>query len=774
MFRKRKIFAVIAVTGLLATGVFQFAAGEDDNHTNPSPDEKMPAMTNTEKRTLYNANRFTQPEVETNADLPIRAIPDAYTLAASSDQLELYVNRKNASILVKNKKSGYVWGSVPKDKVLQNAKLNDQWLAKVHSPLLIGYFNEEAMLNEGSFGTLGGRVKNFQRIDGGFAASIRFEKIDLDVTMKVTVDDRSLVVQIPDDEIREGKTFKLASLQPYPFLGSVLKAETPGYMFVPDGSGALIRFREKHPNYGVPFDRKIYGSDASIDSQVEPETGMQPMAVPVFGVVHGVGKNAFLGVVENGKYNAEIEAFPSGVHTAINWISTKFIVRNAYFQPTSKNMGGINTFQKKRISSDHQIRYFFLDGDEADYTGMAKRYRDYLIQKGALSKQSNQDSSTIPLRVEFLGAEMTPALLGVDTVTMTTFEDAGKIVEDLLDSGIQQMKVVYRGWGEGGLTGNNPKKFPVSEKLGGSEGLESFQHLLRKHRIPLYLYTDYMTAYQDTDHFSIKRDAIRKMSNEILKGSFDRKFIENPFEHLTFYFLNPGKAKAIAAKDVERLAELDVKGMAIAGISNRLFSDHHPERTYSRLEAAETYEQLAKHASDRLGSVAMYEPNDYLVPETDAIFDIPMSSSHYMYETDTVPFLQIVYHGFVDYFADFSNFHANPHEKLLRMIEYGAYPSFYLTKEPSWKLQDTPSSRLFTSQYDNWKDEILLEYRKANQALRHVQNAMIEDRSVPAWGVVKVTYSNGYSVVVNYTGEEVKVNGETIKANGFKVIGGET
>jgi hypothetical protein len=177
-----------------------------------------------------------------------------------------------------------------------------------------------------------------------------------------------------------------------------------------------------------------------------------------------------------------------------------------------------------------------------------------------------------------------------------------------------------------------------------------------------------------------------------------------------------------------------------------------------------------RRLSENTESVILYSPNDYMLEYADRVLNVPMHSSLYVYTSETVPFVQMVLKGYVDYFAPYANFFANSKEELLRMVEYGAYPSYYLTHESSYKLKFTNSDDIYTSAYKDWKEDIIATYQTMNGALKAVRDATIEDRIVPAPGVVKVVYSNGKAIVVNYTGADFDDNGTTVPAKGFKVI----
>ncbi|MCL6442146.1 MAG: hypothetical protein K6T83_01560 [Alicyclobacillus sp.] len=329
----------------------------------------------------FDTNNYTQPDP---AVRPIQSppIPPSFHKIAENKLMTLYVNPVSAAIMVRDRRTGYVWTSVPPQRELAKEQLNSDWLASVQSPLLVNYFTPDAMMNTGSFRSLGGKVQAFRRIVNGFSCTLAMPKAEMSVDLVVHLTPTGLVVCMPSAGVKEHGVDKIASLQAYPFLGAVHEADVPGYMFIPDGSGALIRFETSHPNYSEPYTGQIYGDDLAIDStssandgsaggsttgagSSDTATSANPAGqayMPVFGMVHGVNQNAFLAIVEQGKYNANIVAYPSGVNTNLNWVSAQFVLRNQYFQPTSENMGGFNTFQKNRLKTDMQVRYVFLSG----------------------------------------------------------------------------------------------------------------------------------------------------------------------------------------------------------------------------------------------------------------------------------------------------------------------------------------------------------------------------------------------------------------------------
>jgi hypothetical protein len=104
--------------------------------------------------------------------------------------------------------------------------------------------------------------------------------------------------------------------------------------------------------------------------------------------------------------------------------------------------------------------------------------------------------------------------------------------------------------------------------------------------------------------------------------------------------------------------------------------------------------------------IAFYLPNDYLFGLMQAYFDIPLDDSGYLYTTQTVPFLQIVLAGYVPFYGTALNFSSNLQDDLLRHVDFGVYPSYFLSEEITAEILNTTSVWIYTSSYAQWGQEI--------------------------------------------------------------------
>jgi hypothetical protein len=691
---------------------------------------------------------------------------DEYVKIAENNELTLYLNKSNLAIKVMDNQTGYTWSSIIDELVPKEN--NKSWANFMSSGISIEYFENDKP-NPDRTDLISEKKKTVQVIEdeNGFTANIYLDKLEIGFQLKIKIENNNLVVNIPNESIIEGSNKKLASIYVYPLLGATRKDEIKGYLFVPDGAGALIRFKDNQNKYSLPYETKIYGLNEAIDKPLNEKTMKEPYNInfPVFGVYHDVKHGqSILGIIENGQYNAKILGYPNGVTTQYNWVTAKFLFRETYLQPTSRSMEGMIISESIKNDEDIQVRYVFKHGEDANYIGMAKTYQKYLVDHGVLKKKE-EFTKDIPLRVDFLGAESKNALFFKKVVPMTTVADVKNIVKDLKSNGIEEMLVVYRGWNKGGFSGQNPYGIAFEEELGSKKDFQSLIETFKVSGIPLYFYDNYTLGFDESDRFTAREDAAVRIDKTI----FEKKTFRDVYDH--YFYLSSEKTKEIMNENISRYEDQKIENIALDGISNVLYSEKVEDQVLSRAAHAEVYTNEIAKVEESLHSVAMYRPNDYMLQFTDSYLEVPMYSSQYIYLDETVPFVQIVLRGYVDYYASYSNFFANQSKETLKLIEYGAFPSYFLTKEQSYKLKYTNSNHLFTSAYSDWKNRILATYEKLNDVLLEVQGASIEDRVILAKDVVKVSYSNNVDIIVNYTNRNYEYQGVTVPAKGFQIVG---
>ncbi|MBP3965529.1 DUF5696 domain-containing protein [Paenibacillus lignilyticus] len=690
-----------------------------------------------------------------------------YMQVAENEQLILKLKEDTLGIQVVNKRSGYVWASD-----IAKPDANELWLNFIHSAISIDYFNKAD--NNPIRTDLTSQTNKSVRvkpIDQGFQATIRFNDLKIGMDLVVKLEGSQVVVNVPQKSIIEGADSKLASLFLYPFLGATKGGDIDGYMFIPDGSGALIKYADNKGKYKTQYETKIYGANNGVeiarvadnlkDGAKEPYTAQ----FPVFGMVHGEGQHAMLGIVENGRYNAKILGYANGVNTPYNWATAQFLIRESYLQPTSRTMGGIVVYEKNRNPEDMRLRYSFLEGEDAGYIGMANDYRNYLIKQGAFPAEPQPAAENdIPIHLDVLGAETEKGLFVNGIIPMTTAAQLESMVDELHTEGVKRPSVVYKGWNKGGVSGTNPAPVSFESALGSAADFAGLNDRIAELGGKLYYYADFTTAYKESKHFSARAGAARKLDKSLLTLPTYQEV------YPSMYYMSADYAQQVVRDNLGKYSKKGIGSVAVDITPFELFSERVDSTVSSRSQTAAAYDKLMGMLKPAMTSMAMYQPNDYMLRYADELLNIPMHSSQYTYTSEEVPFEQIVLKGYRNYFAEPINFFANPRKEVLKMIETGSYPSYYLTSEPSFRLMHTNSSDVYASSFADWKENIVSTYKMVNDALKPVQYATMKKREWLTDGVVQVTYSNGKALIVNYNGQSYDSKNGSVPALGFKVM----
>lgn len=662
-------------------------------------------------------------------------IPASFEQVGENENFQLYADETTLAFKVVDKRSGYIWHSNLDEKGEED-RLNRTWTAFAQSGLSIDYLDQTATDERASI-TNSEHIITFKPINQGFEATVTFLDPSITIVVMVQLEAEGVRVEVPFASIREeNPEFKLGLLHVYPFFGATRGDSVPGYMFIPDGSGSLIRFTAETKAQNMFYGR-YYGADLGMITTLPYDpTVNRPykISIPVTGMVHGEKQQAYIAIVEKGASYGEIQAHPAGIITNFNFLYNAFIYNESYFQATNRSGAGVTTLQPTTNVFDITIHYRFLTGDESDYVGMARSYQEYLVDKGILHEIAAPDDD-IGIRLEFLGGEKEKFLFWHRSIPMTTIEQMGDILDQL---DVQNPDVIYYGWQPRGASTMPPRSLRLERKLGDKGDLKEFMDMVAAANGHFYLYLDPQAALWDERGYSERRDLAMSITNFNLVG-YNRNKVN--------YYLNyDALSDRYTSLSQDIFAELQA-GLALDNIGSMLYSDFKNNHFLNREEAIQMYQTLL---AENGGNTAFYLPNDYMFGSMQAYYDIPLADSGYLYTSETVPFLQIVLAGYVPYYGTALNFSSNIRTDLLRHVDFGVYPSYFLTQEVTAKILNTSSTWIYTSSYGQWGQEIEETYQWLNRLLGPVTGEQILSRQTLAAGVIATTYSNGQQIIVNY------------------------
>jgi len=710
--------------------------------------------------TRFTSNQYTQTDDETVVDSSL-TIPGTFSLVGETDALQLFAESPNGAIRVVNKEDGYVYGSSFDAANVPIPYFNTTWEGIVNSAAVIEYYsyndtNGAYIVNEESFYTSPLTTMDYRTIDDGYELAVFYGESSIGLTIRVYVEGIYLHVEVPAESITEGDAFKLRSVKCFPFLGSVFGDSIPGYVFVPDGSGALIRYKPIDAVTEI-YEFNYYGSDTGI-----LRTGVDEAMLnfPVYGMIHGVRQHGFVQIIENGDAFATLVVSPAKNNLKYYYSYNKFVYRNTYRSPSSKadaaSGAGQQVIEAGRNSCDVAVVYAFLAGDDADYVGMANGYQDYLVGQNADFGRAPA-VGVVPALIELIGAEPSPGFLFDEMRVMTSYAGAGRILSELATT-IPALTVVYKGWSDGGYSAGGVDYDRREAALGTQAELLELIETYNQGPNALLLFTDFLRV-SDAGSYSVYRDVSQRIDTS-LHTAFG---IER-----TWYYLSPTRSVMYLDRAVDTLLGWGATELALGSIGYLLYSDYRD--TADAVDRAEAIALYRTALADGSMDFSVYRANAYLLAYANRYLSVPTTSSGYAIYTDTVPFAAILLAGVMEAYGPYANFFANRTEETLRSIDYGLLPSFILTEASAYLLNDTELASLYSSSYDTWREAVGDIYGSVASALSTFYGSRVVSRRVPAPGIVMTSYDNGVTVYVNYTGSDYLAGLLTIPAQSFEAV----
>ncbi|MDF2943055.1 MAG: ABC-type transport system, substrate-binding component [Herbinix sp.] len=727
---------------------------------------------------------------------------DEFELLYETNTLAYYFREDRDVFAIKDKRTGYTWKSgidVPfgadiNDQILeaetkeeaeklaipQEEGMNTTYTGISNSILTAEYYEEETIKNissaskdlvESQLVTLNDNPAT-RRLD------VDFQNIELEVKVYITFEEDSISYEIKNEDVTGKGRSSLVALDITPFLGAsggktkyynpetemydIIKDKymIPGYIFVPDGSGSLIRFQDNSAAFSMYYG-DVYGADPAqnpyFDTILTDAIPLKDPVMPVFGIAHGDGQAAFVAYADSGSEYMQIVVRPEENLTAYNYAYPRFVYNVNYYQVYNKKGDGYFSLMDEPNKMDVRMTYTFLAGDgsdgtpAADYTGMATTYRNHLLELGVLTEKATESSSDIPLRLDFIMSDSKKGIVGTEEVVVTAVDDVRSILDTLsTKGGITNINSGLYGWQQGGETMAKPSSANYYRKIGSSKEFKELITDFAKNKIDISYARDYTTINKEMINY--QGNAARHVNSWYL--SLNKMYIL-PFNVPVYEFgyATPKRSAEWFEKQYKRVSPYS-DSITVAGMSNMLVSNYNSDGIETTItDAIALYQKTFGEAHNQV-KLNFESPNMYLWQYTDRYLQSPVGTSQYVFETDAVPFLQMVLNGTMEVYAPYSNFSFYTQADILRMMDYNLSPSFIVSKEPSHFLSSTPSADLYSTEFDQYEGLIQDVYSQVNGVLSQVIGYSWTGRTVLDNGIIQNTYQKAEDtkyIIINYT-----------------------
>lgn len=704
--------------------------------------------------------------VETTTDLTILQAK-GYKFVAETSKIALYVIEKTLGIAIYDKEASYIWYSnyEPKD-----VKYSDTVALMINSGVTMECYDSQTLNETVKYsGSKDECEMKYEYDRYGFVTHLNFKKTGISFDVKVSIENEvleakallSTLEEVPykTAAMKVAKEYKLKSITLFPYFGAE-NYEINGYSFIPDGSGALIRFT--NTEFDTAFIKRIYGNDDGITKSNTPDylKNQNTISLPIYGINHGYNQAAFLAEVTNGYGSAELNAYPY-MYSNLNLNRTffKFIARDKFnIQMASSSSGAITLINDTVYTDEYTVKYTFLNNESANYAGMAKVY------KKSLGLDELENNKNIPLKLDVVAQDYKKGLFGKNFIELTTYNDLTNILKELTNNNVAKINVNYIGYNAGGFFDNTLTKIKLDNDLGSKKDFENLTSFAESNDIDIYYYSNPGIATKNTlSKKTVKRTNLEQFTYSFYSSLEQTGKILKP-EEISKYFLS----------NLSSYNKLNMTNFTFEYIGQASFSYRYSSENVVREKMIDELVESIKTIKEQNTSykLSLYKPNNYLLKYITNYYDAPTASSKYAFITDSVPFISLVVSNSINQFASNMNYVSDYNLMTLRLIEYNIYPSYMITEESASLLRYTNYEYLYTTEYALWKDQIESCYLTINNALGTVLNAKMIGHCYISTGIAKIDYSNGVTILVNYTNSPYQYFGKNVSPMNYLVIGG--
>ncbi|MBS5794342.1 MAG: hypothetical protein KIC92_06235 [Clostridiales bacterium] len=596
------------------------------------------------------------------------------------------------------------------------------------------------------------------------------------IVLDLTLDNGDLVANIPTYECTSLNDFyTLLSIEVLPTLGYASSQKTnEGYIFVPDGSGALFElngYNASYPHYKRPIYNNTY-----FDKMYEMDTFKEGITMPVFGIMYGKDETAqgMFGIVESGEELGSINAQLGSKDNSTGGVNNKVFTSVDISQYSRVKLQGPYSEDSTRylvstgkINMDYKVRYKFF-AENATYNEFAKTYKEYLMDKYSLEEKY---SSEPKIYFEVLGAlTLKEFVAGVPynkIVSMTTYDELNQIINETGDmNAIFEYNGAFNN-GEKTTLMNNVK---LVSQNGSKEDLSKLIETSKDSSKEILLGTSLMTIKDNTLAFDPKIHSIIGYDSKPAKiykyNLIDGKFSPNKTDER--YLLNPKYLKDVMDNFINKTK--DFANIAITDIPNTFYANYNVKDIINPIDTNNIIERELSKLSETK-RLSFKNPNMNTLPYADIATDISRESSQYGTMYISIPFRQLTFNGLVEY----TTLNANMSKKdidyyLLQALELGSYPKFKISYKKEDILKDSDYTNLINTHFETLKPRINKLYNDYEKAFSNIGTTEIENHIILQEGVFETTYKNGVKVITNYNLNDVMLEDLAVKSMGYRII----
>lgn len=603
------------------------------------------------------------------------------------------------------------------------------------------------------------------------------ETVSFVITLEYRLTAEGLEVMLPNNGLEEHGGAQIRAIQLLPFMGAA-GSEEEGYLVVPDGSGAIIRFNNGKSS-SPQYNQNIYDLDL-VDSDMASTQNIQTARLALYGICRP--ESSVLVTCERGATLSSIVADVAGRNNSYNFAYFSFNLRRT----DTLVVAGEDAIVAERdlYPVDCVVRYTLLGEDYKGYSGIARAARERMQREGKWTAKT-EDTGDIPFYYDIIGGvKETAHFLGIQylrVLPMTTFAQAETIMTELKHENIVNQRMNFQGWMNGGYYHDPVNSVSVLGQLGGEKGLKDLQQALKTAGGALYPDASIQFVTSIAKGFYPNEEASRYYAEGyvvelgVVSPVTLRRTSNLGFTERGYMLLSPKFLPRYAQRLAQAADRLQLETISLRDLASAVHADKRRNNVINREAALDIVKNAFGTIKGENRELMVSGGNEYSFPYVSHIINAPLEATIFPIVDEQIPLWEMILHGAVDYCGSNINLMQSddPKRDLLHLVEYGASTHYVFTWRDASDMKYTGVNNNFATQFTSWKADAVESYRFVNGALKEVSGAAIIAHETLQEGLVKVSYSNGKVIYINYLDQPAQADGKTVPAMNYLVEEGK-
>ncbi len=690
---------------------------------------------------------------------------------ASNDKYILSWNDDEQCVVLTDKATGVRWSTTPVEYL---DKTTDEKMHRernfLESPIYVNYKvdGEEAVATARAFThSIYKNTFASTESDGVITVTYMFQDANCIVPVDFSLQENGLRISVDTSKIIEGE-FEVYSIDIAPYFCAAPHGSENSYIFYPSGSGAVIDL-QKPVIEATTYTSEVYGKDLSLRIKHDL-TNEKNVYLPVYGIKKG--NEAVCAIITSGQENASLTTIVNDTPTAYTTVYANFALRTGDYNFSKVGAADTIIYSEEPIQDTvFSVDFYPLSGEDANYTGMAKLYQDYLYG----NNDAAEGVSDPVYSVEFIGGLLEKRnFLGFpyDTLlALTTYNEAKSILTELSSTGVKP-NVLLTGYGESGLDIKNVAGgFGLGSAFGSAKELASLTKYCKDNGISSFVDFNLSEFSKGGDGYTTS-DSAKSASRmaayvyKITKGAQ----IPDEKNYERHRLLSRNELTGVSTKLFKKIAKYDIAGVCFESISSTAYSDFGYSQYFVKSNMGNQVTEITNTFKNGGYNVAASGANAYSAVLADVIFNTPVNSSQQEIFTADVPFYQIVFKGKTQITSEPVNSGISYQTKKLMALEGGASMLFSIYKNYDVTAILSSHKDIYGGSYTGNKATIVEAANNYSEYYEAISGQTIASHELITEDVRLTTYSNGVKIYVNYSEDDYTTNDGVVKAADCLVI----